>query len=135
MKLDFVIMTDDWNDVGIREGDVENALDEFDAEIAIALSNDEHVQQLNKDFRGKDKPTNVLSFPNTVGGGDVILAFETLKREAEEQGKPLRDHAEHLVIHGCLHVMGYDHETDEDADEMEALETELCAKLGFTPYE
>lgn len=134
MKLDFVVLSDLWDGFDLRADELESVLKDFNVDIAVALSDDAHVRRLNRDFRGKDKPTNVLSFPNTVGGGDVILAFETMKREAEEQGKDLRDHVEHLVIHGCLHIMGYDHETDEGAEEMEALEAELCGKLGFQPY-
>lgn len=135
MRLTFVVMSDLWNGIPIREQELEDVLVAFDADIAIALSDDAQVRQLNKDYRDKDKPTNVLSFPNSLGGGDVILAFETINREAEEQGKNPRDHAEHLVIHGCLHIMGYDHENDEEAAAMESIETELCRQLGFTPYE
>lgn len=117
-------------------------------EIAITLSDDAEVQVLNRDWRGKDKPTNVLSFPGLEGAmagllppdaprplGDLILAYETCAREAEEQGKSLADHARHLVVHGVLHLLGYDHETDAEAEEMEALETTILAGLGIAdPY-
>ncbi|WP_243404062.1 rRNA maturation RNase YbeY [Zavarzinia aquatilis] len=118
------------------------------AEIAITLSDDAEVRDLNRDWRGKDKPTNVLSFPGLEGAmaallppeaprplGDIILAFETCRVEAEEQGKPLADHARHLVVHGVLHLLGYDHEEDAEAEEMEALETMVLAGLGIPdPY-
>ena len=96
---------------------------------------------LNKTWRGQDKPTNVLSFPGTrltmIGTrgetflGDVILARETLVREATEQGIPLDHHFNHLVLHGLLHLAGYDHGTDEEAEVMETLETRILAALGI----
>ena len=110
----------------------------------VALACDAQVHSLNKQFRGQDKPTNVLSFPrgldmihtrSEVELGDVILAEETLVREAGELGIPLDHHFRHLVLHGLLHLLGYDHETDEDAAEMEALETRILAGLGIPdPY-
>ena len=117
-------------------------------EIAITLSDDVEIRDLNRDWRGKDKPTNVLSFPGLEGAmagflppdaprplGDIILAFETCRAEAEEQGKSLADHARHLVVHGVLHLLGFDHEDDAEAEEMEALETLVLAGLGIAdPY-
>lgn len=107
----------------------------------IKLSDDMEVQALNKQYRGKDKPTNVLSFPDgdTLEGicqlGDIILAKETLEAEATEAGVPLKHHLSHLAIHGLLHLLGYDHETEEDAQKMEALEIEFLSKLGIkNPY-
>lgn len=111
---------------------------ESDKEISIVLANDSIIQTLNKDFRGKDKPTNVLSFPqNDVKMlGDVIISLDTIKREAEEQEKTLKNHYTHMLIHGTLHLLGYDHETDEDAIEMETLEIEMLENLGIkNPYE
>jgi probable rRNA maturation factor len=130
----------------------------------VVLADDALVRQLNRDYRGKDRPTNVLSFPQVDGDGDegtgpredgpgaealggdgaapaplllgdVILAFETVEGEARAQGKPLGSHLSHLVVHGVLHLLGYDHESDEDADHMERLETRILAGLGIAdPY-
>jgi probable rRNA maturation factor len=116
-------------------------------ELSIVLADDAMVQGLNRDWRGKDMPTNVLSFaalddedaPLVEGAplllGDVILAYETCTAEAREQGKPLADHFGHLVVHGVLHLLGYDHMDDGEAAEMESLETTLLAALGIPdPY-
>ncbi|UUX52226.1 rRNA maturation RNase YbeY [Nisaea acidiphila] len=112
-------------------------------EVSIVLSSDADVRDLNRDFRGKDKPTNVLSFPSGlasgVGGtdmlGDVILAFETVAMEAERDGKTLDSHLRHLVVHGVLHLLGFDHETDEEASAMEGREIEILAAFGIRdPY-
>jgi probable rRNA maturation factor len=106
-------------------------------EVALALGDDAFVRDLNARFRGKDKPTNVLSFPAQDTGflGDVALARETLAREADEQGKQQRDHALHLLVHGILHLLGYDHETDDQATIMEDLERRVLARLELSdPY-
>jgi probable rRNA maturation factor len=111
-------------------------------ELAIVLSDDRTLRALNHRWRGKDKPTNVLSFPSgTVDPagrrtlGDVVLAFESLAREAEAAGKPLADHLSHLVVHGVLHLMGYDHERPVEARRMEGLEVRVLAGLGIPdPY-
>ncbi len=119
-------------------------------EIAIRLTDDDEVHNLNRDFRGKDKPTNVLSFPqvqpdlleslsNSDDGeillGDIVLARETCAREAEEKGVSLEDHATHLIVHGTLHLVGYDHMDDASAAAMEALEVKALASLGIAnPY-
>lgn len=113
---------------------------EEDAELSLVLSDNDEVQLLNKHYRGKDKPTNVLSFPqddeNFQHLGDVILALETVKQEAQDQDKSFDDHLTHLTIHGLLHLLGYDHETDDEAEEMEALEIEILRDLGVkNPYE
>ena len=111
----------------------------------LVLSDDAHVRALNRQWRGHDKPTNVLSFPSGTPApagarttrllGDVILARETLVREADGLGIALQDHYRHLVLHGLLHLLGYDHETDEEAEEMETLETRILAALGVAdPY-
>ncbi len=117
--------------------------------VNLCLSNDEAVHKLNFEFRGIDKPTNVLSFANIddpdfeevlecedlVELGDVIVAFETMQREAREQGISLHDHFCHLWAHGLLHILGYDHIEPEDAAEMEQRETEVLAGLGIdNPY-
>lgn len=110
--------------------------------VAVALSSDEHVQALNKQFRGKNKPTNVLSFPDgqKIGHitqlGDIILAFETIAREAEQQGKKLKDHVAHLTIHGVLHLLGFDHEIEKEAVVMERHEITILKRMGIAnPYE
>jgi probable rRNA maturation factor len=103
-----------------------------------------HIRGLNAQWRTKDKATNVLSFPafapNKTGPlppmlGDIVLAAETVKREAVAEEKPLDHHISHLVVHGLLHLIGYDHEVDEDAEEMEALERRVLARLAIPdPY-
>lgn len=119
-------------------------------EVAVRLTDDAEVHALNRDFRGKDKPTNVLSFPqvqadllatlsNSDDGeillGDIVLARETCAREAEEKGIALADHATHLIVHGALHLVGYDHMDDASAAAMEALEVKALASLGLAnPY-
>ena len=111
-------------------------------ELAVVLADDAAVRALNRRHRGKDAPTNVLSFPPAFlppAGprplGDVILALETVRREAAEQGKTGADHLRHLVVHGVLHLSGYDHEIEAEAEEMEALERAVLAGLGVAdPY-
>ena len=108
-------------------------------EVAILLTNDAEVQALNLRFRGKDAPTNVLSFPagpNPHGHlGDVALALGVCAAEAKAQSKPLGDHLQHLVAHGVLHLVGYDHQDEAEAEAMEALEREILAGLGVAdPY-
>jgi probable rRNA maturation factor len=112
------------------------------AELSILLTDDAEQRELNKQWRGKDSPTNVLSFPQiepfgpVVGIlGDIILARETLEREAAELEKPFSEHFSHLVVHGFLHILGYDHLEEQDALVMEALETQILASLGIPdPY-
>jgi probable rRNA maturation factor len=113
------------------------------AELSIVLADDAHIRSINAEWRGKDKPTNVLSFPAAPAGqiarspllGDIILAKETIAREATEAGQQFEDHLTHLVIHGLLHLFGYDHETEAEAAAMEALETRILATLGIAdPY-
>ena len=120
--------------------------DVYPATAAVALSNNDAVRRLNAAYRGKDKPTNVQSFPapdlpETLADaepqalGDVVLALETLIDESAAAGIPLAHHFQHLLIHGLLHLIGYDHESDAEAEEMEALETALLARLGIPdPY-
>jgi probable rRNA maturation factor len=119
--------------------------DQLPAEACVALSDDATVRELNARFRGKDKPTNVLSFPAQGGFagestpqslGDIVLAQETIAREAADLGLPHAHHFQHLVVHGLLHLLGYDHETDAEAEEMEGLEVEILSRLGIpNPYD
>lgn len=122
----------------------------FTVSVSVHLGTDDEVQALNRDYRGKDKPTNVLSFPmlepdmlvalaNTDDGevllGDIMLAFQTCAAEAAEKGVALATHATHLIAHGALHLVGYDHIEEADAVHMEALEVKALANLGFDdPY-
>ena len=110
---------------------------EAGGEIAVLLTDDDALHELNARFLGKDRPTNVLSFPDASPDrlGDVALAFGVCQREAGEQGKSLADHATHLVIHGVLHLLGYDHVADDEAARMEALERRLLAAMSIEdPY-
>jgi probable rRNA maturation factor len=112
--------------------------------VAVALIDDRAMRKLNRTYRGKDKPTNVLSFPAGEAAeekgkarplGDVAIALGTVKREAKAQGKTVHDHVAHLMVHAVLHLLGYDHESDPDAEEMEALERNALAALGIAdPY-
>lgn len=113
------------------------------AELSLLLTDDKRIRAVNREWRGFDKPTNVLSFPavppervaSSPVLGDIVLALETLTREAEAEGKNLGDHLSHLVIHGLLHLLGEDHETEAEAQRMEAMETAALARLGIAdPY-
>lgn len=119
-------------------------------ELSILLSDDEQVQELNRDYRGKDKPTNVLSFPaleceapghlllepGPLHLGDIVLAYGVVTREADAQGISFDDHLSHLIIHGVLHLIGFDHIENEEAEEMEALEIVLLKEFGIAnPYD
>lgn len=122
--------------------------------VTVALADDARLQVLNRDFRGKDKPTNVLSFPaydspldaagedpaigveGVQSFGDIIIAYETVVEEARAQGKPPIDHLLHLVVHGCVHLCGHDHEAEEEAEIMEAIEIKVLKQLSIAnPYE
>lgn len=117
-----------------------------EAEVSIVLADDDFIQDLNREYRSKDKPTNVLSFPqcdfnsgipteNPLFFGDIILAYETIEREAVEQEKSFADHLSHLIVHGTLHLLGYDHIEDEEAEQMEALEITILRGMGIeNPY-
>lgn len=122
-------------------------------DISIILTDDSNQKKLNRNYRGKDKPTNVLSFPQinlhkfrkgeldvfparaAIPLGDVVLAFQTIRRECREQGKDLENHVIHLIVHGTLHLLGYDHMRASDAKAMEKLECDILATLGYPdPY-
>ncbi|MHB1371254.1 MAG: rRNA maturation RNase YbeY [Pseudomonadaceae bacterium] len=114
-----------------------------DSELTIRMVDEEEGRELNRTWRHKDYPTNVLSFPADVPDefldipllGDLVICVPVVEREAVEQGKPPAAHWAHLVIHGCLHLLGYDHIEDAEAEEMEALERQLLAELGHPdPY-
>ena len=112
------------------------------AELTVRIVDTEESHQLNHDYRGKDKPTNVLSFPFEAPPGmeldllgDLIICRQVVEKEAEEQNKPLLAHWAHMVVHGSLHLLGYDHIEDDEAEEMESLETEIMQTMGFEdPY-
>lgn len=115
-------------------------------EVSFMLTDDQHMRKLNRAYRGKDRPTNVLSFAALDGDkprpgapwllGDIVLASGVIAREAKEQAKKLDHHLSHMAVHGMLHLMGYDHEDDADAGIMEALEIEALAEMGIAnPYE
>jgi len=122
------------------------ALVKSNGELALTFSDDATLKELNRRYRGKDKPTNVLSFGSPADWrdaapeqprplGDVILARETVFREARQQGKTAPDHACHLVVHGVLHLLGYDHERAGDEARMEAIEIDVLSRLGIAdPY-
>jgi probable rRNA maturation factor len=115
------------------------------AELAVMLTDDDHIRTLNASFRGFDKPTNVLSFPAPQPAhagdgvprtlGDIAIAYQTVRREADDEGKPFAHHLSHLAVHGFLHLVGYDHDNDQDAEAMEAAERAILARLGIPdPY-
>ena len=121
--------------------------DAGDAELAVMLTDDCGIRTLNLNWRGIDKPTNVLSFPAlqpTGSGapddaprmlGDIAIAYQTTRKEADDEQKPFDHHLSHLAVHGFLHLIGYDHEKDDDAEAMESLEAEILAQLGIPdPY-
>jgi probable rRNA maturation factor len=112
------------------------------AEVSVYIVDEAESQELNAQYRGKDKPTNVLSFPADIPDevgvpllGDLVICAPVVEREAQEQGKTLEAHWAHMLVHGTLHLLGYDHVEDDEADVMEALETRLITQLNFpAPY-
>lgn len=120
-------------------------------EVSVVMANDDLLRTLNREYRRKDKPTNVLSFPQyehfgeesslppesePVCLGDILLSFETIRREASEKKIPLADHTIHLMIHGTLHLLGYDHESDEETESMQDTEISIMKKIGLkNPYD
>jgi probable rRNA maturation factor len=111
---------------------------EASKEIAVMLCDDAAMRELNGRWRGRPEPTNVLSFPAAHGSetlGDIAIAYETTAREAETEGKPFADHLAHLAVHGFLHLLGYDHQSDAEAAAMEVLEVAILARLNVPdPY-
>lgn len=157
MRVDLIIEDDRWKAVGLEElatracGAVLERFGIDRAEISLLACDDARIAQLNAEFRGKPQPTNVLSWPSEERGaaepggdpqpprdlelGDIAIAYETCAREAAAAGKTLADHVSHLLVHGTLHLLGYDHIDDKDAALMEALEVEILGKLGLAdPY-
>lgn len=148
LETDIIIDSGDWPDVAAAvERAAAAAWDEAGdggpAEVAVALMDDAAIRRLNAEFRGKDKATNVLSFPagdEPAGGaaamlGDIAVALETTRREAGLEEKAFEDHLSHLVVHGMLHLLGHDHETSGEAELMEGLERRILAGLGIAdPY-
>lgn len=112
------------------------------AEVTIRIVDEGESQSLNRDYRGKDKPTNVLSFPFEAPPGvdidllgDLVVCRQVVEQEAQQQGKTLMDHWAHMVVHGSLHLLGYDHIEDDEAEQMEALERKILATMGVSdPY-
>jgi probable rRNA maturation factor len=119
------------------------ALSTADGEVSIVLTDDSAIRSLNRDWRGIDRPTNVLSFPASgrAAGegirlfGDIVIAFETIERECVDENRIFLHHLAHLAVHGFLHLLGYDHQTDEQAAEMERLESRIMSRLNIPdPY-
>ena len=146
-EFDVIIDDERWSDALGDAGALANACRSAAIEAeprlaggaALLLAGDAALRDLNRRFRGLDKPTNVLSFPAGGGDaeflGDIAIAFETCRTEAAAMRLAFRDHAAHLIVHGLLHLVGYDHEADEEAERMERLETIILARLGVAdPY-
>jgi probable rRNA maturation factor len=150
LSIDIAIEAGAWNGVdgiaALARNAVDAALAESgealtaDTEVSIVLCDDAFIQALNAKWRGQDKPTNVLSFPADFEGyapalGDIVIAYETVAREAAEDGKSLRDHLAHMIVHGFFHLLGFDHEDEAEAEEMEAAEIKALAAQGIaSPY-
>ncbi len=151
-----LVVAECWRDAPDAEAVIQRAIaaaaesvddDVGEAELAVMLTDDSGIRTLNGNWRGIDKPTNVLSFPalQPTGSrkpgdpprmlGDIAIAYQITRREANEERKPFSHHLSHLAVHGFLHLIGYDHENDADADAMESLEIDILAQLGIPdPY-
>jgi probable rRNA maturation factor len=147
LRIDIVEEAGDWNGFDAARvcgsvcREVTAGLPRIQGVAVLVLADDATVRDLNRRFRGKDKPTNVLSFPSGAAAapgaylGDIVLAIETLAREADEQGTRRSHHFAHLAVHGLLHLLGYDHDSDADAERMEREEARILAGLGIAdPY-
>lgn len=150
IPIDVAIDSDLWKKHPDAEDAIRRAIAEatralaaMRGDIAVVLTDDAAIRALNKRWRGQDKATNVLSFPAQAipGGGegahlgDIVIAFQTTAGEAEREGKPFAHHLAHLAVHGYLHLLGHDHESDSKADAMERLEAEILARIGVPdPY-
>src|ERR1700748_1379796 len=151
-----LVVAECWQDSPDAEAIIQGAIaaaaesvdtDVGDAELAVMLTDDPGIRTLNGNWRGIDKATNGLAFPalQPTGArkpgdaprmlGDIAIAYQTMRREADEEQKPFNHHLSHLAVHGFLHLIGYDHENDADAEAMESLEIEILAQLGISdPY-
>lgn len=153
IDIDIMIEAGPWPDESVLEDLVQKAveaawsnlgLERTPSELSVVFTDDASIKFLNAQWRDKDKATNVLSFPafRVKAGsqpgpmlGDIVIAYETVAREAADEGKPVNNHLTHLVVHGFLHLLGYDHETDVEAEEMERLEREILHALAISdPY-
>jgi probable rRNA maturation factor len=131
----------------ISMAEIPETITGYGLEVSISLTDDEHIQKLNREYRNMDKPTNVLSFASVDATeqnefhdlyllGDTVLSYETIAREAIEQNKSFESHFSHMVIHGVLHLLGYDHQKKEDAEIMESTERKIMGEIGYkNPYE
>ncbi len=149
-RIDFVVESDQWDAEPGAQTTITRALRaahnvvqpaQAAVELAIVLTDDSTIRELNRTWRQRDEPTNVLSFPATPAAapaahlGDIVIAFETTAREALAEEKPFANHLTHLAVHGYLHLLGYDHESDREADVMEAMERTILARLDMPdPY-
>ncbi|MBX9786252.1 MAG: rRNA maturation RNase YbeY [Alphaproteobacteria bacterium] len=146
--INFILSEKNWKTVSpLLEEEITLALEKTSlalkedfsqSEVSVVLTTDEEVHILNKTFRHQDKATNVLSFPSDEKAelGDIILAYETVLKEAQELGISTLHHTLHLIIHGFLHLLGYDHEENHEAEKMESLEIQILKKLNIqNPYE
>ena len=145
LSVDVLVQSPQWKEQRGAEAAVRVAInaaaDEISSpggEVAVVLTDDAAIQKLNKQWRNIDKPTNVLSFPAAKSGamlGDIVIAYETLAHECRDEGKEFAHHLSHLAVHGFLHLMGYDHQNDSDAEAMEELENAILARLHIPdPY-
>ena len=147
LAIDIAIEHDDWAALGDLQVLADRAIAAAiqasgvsvpaEVELSVVLCDDDFIRGLNARWRGLDKATNVLSFPSDMPRmlGDIVVAYETSAREAVDEGRSLSDHLAHLLIHGCFHLVGFDHAVDADADTMESLEARALAMLGIaSPY-
>lgn len=153
ITIDITVESSGWDDEQILHNITEKALkttihhlslENVVSEVSMLFTDDQHMAQINAKWRGKNKSTNVLSFPafplkiGQIPGpmlGDIIIARETVLLEAKREGKLFQDHLTHMIVHGVLHLLGYDHETDDEAHHMEKLEREILQKLSIQdPY-
>ncbi len=149
MNLDITIEDRDWKSIAnlrkFTRRAIAAAVGKDDVSVSVLFTGDSQILELNRQWRGKANPTNVLSFPVSAGIpvpkdeprplGDIVMAFGTIVNEAKAQNKPVANHISHLIVHGTLHLLGYDHETNAEAESMEAREIAILAGLGIEdPY-
>jgi probable rRNA maturation factor len=151
LSIDIAVEAEAWTAAGDIDALARRAVDAAlaesgetltaDTEVSIVLCDDAFIKELNAKWRGQDMPTNVLSFPadfrdTAPALGDIVIAYETVAREAAEDGKSLRDHLSHMIVHGFFHLLGFDHEDGAEAEEMETAEIKALAALGIaSPYQ